>query len=70
MINTQKLKFQKSQHSKQNIEIFFRHLKRHKSPYSFLLLNALKQNISEEEFRQKIKDDVLGYIEKISSRSK
>lgn len=70
MNETQKLKFQKSKNSKQNIEIFFNYLKRHKSPYSSILLNALKQNIPEEEFRQKIKDDVLVYIEKVSSRSK
>jgi len=70
MNETQKIKFQKSKNSKQNIEIFFSYLKRNKSPYSSILLNALKQNISEEEFRQKIKDDIFVYLEKISSRSK
>jgi len=64
------LKFQKTKNSKQNFEIFFNYLKQHKSPYSSILLNALKQNISEEEFREIIKNNVLAYIEKKSSQSK
>lgn len=70
MKKTAVLKFQKSKNSKKNIEIFFSFLKRHKSHYSSILLDVLKKNISDEEFRHEIKDNVLAYIEKTTSRIK
>lgn len=65
-----RIKFHKSKDSKQNIKIFFDYLKKNKSPYSVILLDALRSDLSEDDFRQKIKDDVSKLIEDITSHSK
>jgi hypothetical protein len=58
------LKFNKDKDSSENIEIFFKYLKGMDKPYSTILLNAFKKDLNEDEFRQKIREDIIAHLEK------
>jgi|GEM_PF-4866646 len=64
MSNQNNLEFEKNKNSKQNIDIFLKYIKTKNKPWSTILKNTLMLDISEDDFRQKIKAEVLSYLEK------
>jgi hypothetical protein len=68
MSKNDSLKFRSEKSSKQNIEFFFKYLRKKKSPFSKILLDALKEDLNENEFRERIKINVLARIKGISTK--
>ena len=58
------LQFNKNKDSKYNVDVFLKYLKTLDKPYSTILLNAFNRDLDENEFRQKIKEDILTHLEK------